>query len=422
MPQRRLPVRPDLDQLKRQAKELLRALRRGDPDAIAEFDAFHPKPPPPELARLADAQLALARAYQGPSWPRLVDACRLADAIWNDDREALKRLIARRSDLLREPVLIRESNWGPPLSYAANLGRDGIIEILHQAGADDLAKAFNRAVLQGRIATARKLHAMAGLPPMPDDALQDPAYTLSVEGTDLVLELGARVVDADGRCLAPIATVLGTDSRDPRARHTILEAYVRQGVALPDTAPMALFRGRIDRLEALLARDPGLLSHRFAFGEIYPPEFGCSQDQVTMTHGTPLDGATLLHLAIDYDEMEVARWLIAKGADVDARAAVDADGFGGHTPLFATVVSQPNVLMNMGYAPMAAPFTELLLAHGADPNARASLRKQMHPGYGPDTLHEYRHVTPLGWGQQFHGRRYVSEPALALIAAAGGRT
>ena len=75
----------------------------------------------------------------------------------------------------------------------------------------------------------------------------------------------------------------------------------------------------------------------------------------------------------------------------------------------------------MGYGAMAAPYTELLLAHGADPNARASLRKQMHPGYGPDTLHEYRDVTPLGWGRRFHGRRYVSEPALALIAAAGGR-
>ncbi len=30
MTARRLPVRPDLDQLKRQAKELLKAIRRGD--------------------------------------------------------------------------------------------------------------------------------------------------------------------------------------------------------------------------------------------------------------------------------------------------------------------------------------------------------------------------------------------------------
>jgi len=39
---RRLPVRPDLDQLKHQAKDLLRAVRAGDPAAIADFGEFHP--------------------------------------------------------------------------------------------------------------------------------------------------------------------------------------------------------------------------------------------------------------------------------------------------------------------------------------------------------------------------------------------
>ena len=34
-----------------------------------------------------------------------------------------------RLDLLRENAGIRNSNWGPPLSYAANLGRDRIIEM-----------------------------------------------------------------------------------------------------------------------------------------------------------------------------------------------------------------------------------------------------------------------------------------------------
>ena len=67
-----------------------------------------------------------------------------------------------------------------------------------------------------------------------------------------------------------------------------------------------------------------------------------------------------------------------------------------------------------------APFTELLLNHGADPNVRASLRKQLHPGYGPDTMHEYRDVTSLGWGQQFHRKIFVSERAMALIAERGG--
>ena len=127
-------------------------------------------------------------------------------------------------------------------------------------------------------------------------------------------------------------------------------------------------------------------------------------------------------MAVDYDEMEIARWLLDRGMDVDAPAAIDRDGFGGHTALFATVVSQPNYWMNRGHALPDAPFTRLLLDHGADPNVRASLRKQLHPGYGEDTMREYRNVTPLSWGQRFHGRAFVSEPAMRLIAERGGRS
>jgi hypothetical protein len=119
--------------------------------------------------------------------------------------------------------------------------------------------------------------------------------------------------------------------------------------------------------------------------------------------------------------MQIARRLLARGMDVNARAAVDPDGFGGHTALFATVVSQPNFWMNYRAGPQVAPLTELLLLHGADPNARASLRKQLHPGYGPDTLHEYRDVTPISWGERFHSQIFVSKPAMKLIAARGGR-
>jgi hypothetical protein len=80
--------------------------------------------------------------------------------------------------------------------------------------------------------------------------------------------------------------------------------------------------------------------------------------------------------------------------------------------------------MNYGAGgPKEAPFTQLLLDHGADPNARASLRKQLHPGYGPppDTVHEYRDVTPLSWGSRFHNKLFVSEPAMRLIGERGGR-
>ncbi|HEY5611078.1 MAG TPA: hypothetical protein VIL97_07715, partial [Thermoanaerobaculia bacterium] len=415
MAERRLPVRPDLTQLKHQAKDLLRAIRRGDPDAIGELQRHHPRKIDPAEARLADAQLVLARSYDAPSWPRLVRACELIDAIWRDDLHAVERLMAKNPRLLREEATIRKSNWGPPMSYAANLGRDGIIKALYELGATDLESALDRATLQSQIGTARMLHEWLGFPRPPAGALDGAAYTLSVSGTKLMFELGAQVVDADGKRIAPVAVVLETDSRKPSAKHEILETYVAHGVELPDTPPMAVHRGRMDLLEEHLRRDPRLLERTFVHEEIYPPELGC-HDEVLATHGTPLAGATLLHMAVDYDEMEIARWLLLRGMNVDVRAAVDREGFGGHTALFATVVSQPNFWVNHEERVDEAPFARLLLSNGADVDARASLRKQLHPGYGRDVLHEYRNVTPLSWGERFHHKVFVSREAMRLIA------
>ncbi len=420
MPERRIPVRPNLDQLKHQAKDLLRQIRSGDASAIEDFKKFHPGEIDPAKAKLSDVQFVLARSYEAPSWPRLSLACKLVDAIWRDDVEAARAMVTKHPQLLHEQALIREnSNWGPPMSYAANLGRDRIVEVLHGLGAKDHVHAMDRAALQSKIGTARLLHSLMGTPQLPKDALGGPAYTLSAEGTAPMFELGATVRDAEGRRTAPVDVVLETDSRKPAAKHAILEMYVAHGVELPDTPTMAVHRGRIDLLQKHLERDAGLLRRTFSFAEIYPPELGC-HDEVLATHGTPLGGATLLHMCVDYDEIEIARWLLDRGMDVNAKADVDAEGFGGHTALFATVVSQPNFWMNYREMPQEAPFAQLLLEHGADPNARASLRKQLHPGYGEDTMHEYRNVTPISWGRQFHRKVFVCEPAMRLIAEFGG--
>lgn len=418
---RRLPVRPDLDQIKHQAKDLLRAIRASDPAAVAELNAHHPDRIDPTAAKLADAQLVLARSYQAPSWTRLVQAVQLVDAIWRDDRVTVQELVTRNPQLLHEQALIRtDSNWGPPLTYAANLGRDEIIRMLHKLGARDLRSAIERAALQSHVGTARMLHAMAGKPTPPADALGGPAYTLSPEGTAVLMALGARVRDAAGNRLAPVDVVLQTDGRNPAAKHEILEMYARHGVALPDTPTMALHRGRIDLLEAHLQRDPGLLTRTFTHREIYPAEMGCG-DPLDATVGTPLGGTTLLHMCVDYDELEIARWLLDRGMDPNVRAAVGSSDFGGYTPLFCTVVSQPNFWMNYkGRGPFSAPFAELLLERGADPNVRASIWKRLHPGHGDSTRHEYRDVTALSWGRRFHAPIFVSQPAMRLIEAAGG--
>ena len=424
-PTRHFPVRPDLDQLKHQAKDLLRRIRRGDSEGLAEFTSFHPNTPQqPAEINLADAQLVLARSYGASSWPRMVQSCKLIDAIWRDDLNAVKDLVTKHPKLLHENAGIRNGNWGPPLTYAANLGRDRIIKMLYDLGARDLETAMDRALLQSKIDTARMLHQMMGSPQLPDNSLEGTSYTLSATGTELALELGARVVDENGKRLVSVDVVLESDSRQPANKHRILELFVEHGLTLPDTPVMALHRGRMDLLEKHLRRDPQLLQRTFTHEEIYPPELGC-HDEVLATQGTPLAGTTLLHLCADYDEIEIARWLLEKGMDPNTRAAVDADGFGGHTALFCTVISQSNYWMNLLRQPQEAPFTQLLLEHGADPNIRASLRKKIHPGYAPrfdtENRYEYRDVTALGWGRQFHAKIFVSEPAMKLIEEYGGK-
>src|SRR5580692_7083230 len=415
---RHFPVRPNLDQLRNQAKDLLRAIRRGDSDAVEELRKHRRELDPP-AAKLADVQFALARSYGLASWPRLVTACRMTDAIWRGDAEAVRELIVKDPKLLHESARgLADSNWGPPMSYAANVGQNEIIAMLGAMGATDVQHAFDRACLQGKIETARRLHAM-GARPLPG-CVMGPCETLNGAGLAFLLELGAELADEKGDRLAPVALLLQTYSRYPEGKHRCLELAAKSGIELPDTPVMAVHRGRIDLLEAHSRRDSGMTSRTFSIEEIYPPELGCGPDFSFGLHGTPLAGTTLLHICVEFDEVEIARWLIKHGADVNARAEMDADGFGGHTALFGCVVNDSYLCGRQ----RDAAFTRLLLDHGADPNVRASLRKQLH--FVPDeSMHEYRDVTPLSWGQRFHGPGYpghtwISQPAMQLIKERGG--
>jgi ankyrin repeat protein len=60
-----LPGYPDLDQLRHQAKDLLRAANSGDGQALAQLQLAS------DQVTLASAQLAIARAYGFASWPKL---------------------------------------------------------------------------------------------------------------------------------------------------------------------------------------------------------------------------------------------------------------------------------------------------------------------------------------------------------------
>ena len=83
MAAKELPARPNLEQFKKQAKDLVkifkafRALKSGDSEAIQRVKKYHPrfaKLPDSEIASakfaLADAQLVIAREHNFESWPK----------------------------------------------------------------------------------------------------------------------------------------------------------------------------------------------------------------------------------------------------------------------------------------------------------------------------------------------------------------
>ncbi len=101
---RSLPSHPNLEQQRKQARELLQAARALDPEALKRFRDHHPRfaehaESTLRSARLSlhDAQLVLAREYGFASWPKLkahiegVSSSRrtrpfVRDPAWYDDR------------------------------------------------------------------------------------------------------------------------------------------------------------------------------------------------------------------------------------------------------------------------------------------------------------------------------------------------
>ena len=105
LPTRAFREHTDLDQLKRQAKELLEAFRAGDAAALAEVKA-HYRGANADTFALHDAQLVLARAYGFASWPKLkayvdgVNAKHLVDAVRAGDLEKVRAMLRARPELV----------------------------------------------------------------------------------------------------------------------------------------------------------------------------------------------------------------------------------------------------------------------------------------------------------------------------------
>jgi hypothetical protein len=417
---RQLPGRPHFDVPKREARTLLKEWRAGVPEALDRIKRRHPRFREADPATIAagkfllnDAQLVVAREYGFSHWAELKErintntvAGLLQEAIHKDDRETAMRLLRANPSLLHLPLW--SGNWGPPMSHAANLGRLEMIKAVASLGARDYQHAFDRALLQGKLECARWLHEQgAKLVP---GIVMGTCETLNPAGLGFLADLGAPFTDAKGDRLAPLALALETYGRNPAGKHAVLEIFARQGYALPNTPMMAFHRGDGAGLKEFLRRDPGLIERRFSCLEIYPPELGCARDGRSGMHWTPIDGTTLLHLAIDFDEEEIFELLLAQGADVNARANVDTEGFGGHTPIYNAVVS---------HGRHQASMARRLLERGASITVRARLRKFLDWCETP-SWHEARDVTPEEWGRTFPEKGWVNAEALRLLDSTGG--
>ncbi len=139
LPTRTLASHPDLAQLKRQAKELLKDFAVGNPAAVAEI-AGHYRGAEATSFALSDAQLVLARAYGFRSWPSLkafvdgVTVRRLVEAVRAGDAATVRAMVARRPEIVNLDVA--EDDEHQALHHAVLTRQPDLVRLLMQLGAD----------------------------------------------------------------------------------------------------------------------------------------------------------------------------------------------------------------------------------------------------------------------------------------------
>src|SRR5262245_58681758 len=139
LPTRTLRAHPDLAQLKRQAKELLKGFADGDAAAVAEI-ATHYRGADAKTFALSDAQLVLARAYGFRSWPTLkafvdgVTVRRLVDAVRAGDATTVQSMAVRRPEIVNLDV--SEQDEHQALHHAVMTRQPELVRLLMQLGAE----------------------------------------------------------------------------------------------------------------------------------------------------------------------------------------------------------------------------------------------------------------------------------------------
>ncbi|MDN5215818.1 hypothetical protein QQ020_27315 [Fulvivirgaceae bacterium BMA12] len=408
--QRSIQVNAPLKFYKKEAKKLLKQYLESNPEALEFFNDFHPQKTSIKEPKLSDAQLVIARHYRQKTWAHLLKTVEsnkqfklLEKAFQSRNKKGISRLLTKY-DILFERLLLRT---------AVLYGDIHLVKFLYELGARDIQDALGQSIYTCSKEITDFLVSKGG-----DMEGNDRYGLLGSSACELLNPDSLKFTLSYRRQPVPeyvlfryFMILVGTYMRNPKGKHQCIEVLIDRGLQLEDTPIMAFHQGRIDLLEKHLSHEPQLINRRFSLKEIFCKPF--FDDHTDGLHLTPLEGTTLLHLAIEYDEREIMKWLVENGADVNVASMIGEDGFGGHTPLFHTTVT---------FIPEDTSKAAFLLENGANPNYRCSIKKQLkYTGkrHMAD-VNEYRDVTPISYAGQWLDEQTISVETLALLRKNGG--
>ena len=121
-------------------------------------------------------------------------------------------------------------------------------------------------------------------------------------------------------------------TRSPRFKDCV-NVFVEYGMQFPDQVLLAVLRDDAKLLDQLLLQNDHAVNRSYSLRCAY----------------THLQDASLMHICAEFNHVSSATVLANHGADINAIAGKDANGFGGQTPIFHTVNQNGNQSLDMFY-------------------------------------------------------------------------